>query len=177
MQKPVRGRSVWLRLALARTAILRELFKAMTGVDLLHVPYRGAAPALTDLIGGQVHVMFDVFAGSRAHIQAGQLRPLAVTTATRWCVLPDVPTVGETVLGYEASGFSGVVMRRGTQSEISDRLYREIAAGLADPTIKAQLEESGSVPMSLSSGEFGALLSAGTEKWGKVVKSSGAKPQ
>jgi tripartite-type tricarboxylate transporter receptor subunit TctC len=153
-----------------------ELFKAMAGVDMVHVPYRGAAPALTDLIGGQVQVMFDVLAGSRAHIQAGRLRPLAVTTATRVSSLPDVPTVRETVSGYEANGWSGVAVRKGTSSEVIERLNREINAGLADPTVKAQLEETGSMLMPLTPAEFGALVTAETEKWGKVVRAANIKP-
>jgi tripartite-type tricarboxylate transporter receptor subunit TctC len=128
------------------------------------------------LIGGQVQVMFDVLAGSRAHIQAGRLRPLAVTTATRVSSLPDVPTVSETVSGYEANGWSGVAVRKGTSSEVIERLNREINAGLANPAVKAQLEETGGVPMSLTPAEFGALVTAETEKWATVVKFSGAKP-
>jgi tripartite-type tricarboxylate transporter receptor subunit TctC len=154
-----------------------ELFKAMAGVDMVHVPYRGAAPALTDLIGGQVQVMFDVLAGSRAHIQAGRLRPLAVTTAARLSSLPDVPTVSETVSGYEANGWSGVAVRKGTSSEVIERLNREINAGLANPAVKAQLEETGGVPMSLTPAEFGALVTAETEKWAKVVKFAGIKAE
>jgi tripartite-type tricarboxylate transporter receptor subunit TctC len=154
-----------------------ELFKAMAGVDMVHVPYRGAAPALTDLIGGQVQVMFDVLAGSRAHIQAGRLRPLAVTTAARLSSLPDVPTVSETVSGYEANGWSGVAVRKGTSSEVIERLNREINAGLGNPAVKAQLEETGGVPMSLTPAEFGALVTAETEKWAKVVKFAGIKAE
>jgi tripartite-type tricarboxylate transporter receptor subunit TctC len=154
-----------------------ELFKATTGVNLVHVPYRGAAPALTDLIGGQVQVMFDVLGGSRAHLQTGRLRALAVTTATRLAAFPDVPTVGETVSGYEANGWSGVAVRKGTPSDVIDRLNREIDAGLANPTVKAQLEETGSVPMSLTPAEFGALLSTETEKWGKVIRAANIKPE
>ena len=153
-----------------------ELFKVMTGVSLVHVPYRGAAPALTDLVGGQVQMMFDVLGGSRAHIAAGKLRALAVTTAARSDVLPDVPTVSETVPGYEVSGWSGVAVRSGTPREIVERLNQEINAGLANPAVKAQLVDTGSVPMPLTPAEFGAFVSAETEKWGKVVKFSGAKP-
>ena len=154
-----------------------ELFKAMAGVDMVHVPYRGAAPALADLIGGQVQVMFDVLAGSRAHIAAGRLRPLAVTTATRVSRLPDVPTVSETVPGYEVNGWSGVAVRKGTSSEVIDRLNREINAGLADPALKAQLEEIGGVPMSLTPAEFGAFVTDETGKWAKVVKFAGVKAE
>jgi tripartite-type tricarboxylate transporter receptor subunit TctC len=153
-----------------------ELFKAMSDVNLVHVPYRGAAPALTDLIGGQVQVMFDVVAGSRAHIAAGRTRALAVTSATRSDVIPDLPTVSETVPGYEVSGWSGVGVRNGTPREVLERLNREINAGLANPTVKARLEETGSVPMALTPAEFGAFVAAETEKWGRVVNLSGAKP-
>jgi tripartite-type tricarboxylate transporter receptor subunit TctC len=153
-----------------------ELFKAMSDVNLVHVPYRGAAPALADLIGGQVQVTFDVLAGSRAHIMAGRIRALAVTTATRSDIIPDLPTVSETVPGYEVSGWSGVGVRTGTPREIIERLNREINAGLANPTVKAQLEETGSVPMPLTPAQCGAFIAAQIEKWGRVVKFSGAKP-
>jgi tripartite-type tricarboxylate transporter receptor subunit TctC len=154
-----------------------ELFKTMAGVDMVHVPYRGAAPALTDLIGGHVQVMFDVLAGSHAHIQAGRLRPLAVTTATRVSSLPDVPTVSETLSGYEANGWTGVAVRKGTASEVIERLNREINAGLADPAVRAQLEELGGVPMSIAPEEFGAFVTAETEKWAKVIKLAGLKAE
>ena len=153
-----------------------ELFKAMSDVNLVHVPYRGAAPALTDLIGGQVQVMFDVVAGSRAHIAAGKLMALAVTTAARSDIMPELPTVSETVPGYEVSGWSGVGVRVGTPRAIIERLNREINAGLANPTVKAQLEETGSVPMPLTPVEFSAFVAAETEKSGRVVTFSGAKP-
>ena len=153
-----------------------ELFKAMSDINLVHVPYRGAAPALTDLTGGQVQVIFDVLAGSRAYIAAGRLRALAVTTAARSDIMPGLPTVSETVPGYDVSGWSGVGVRMGTPREIIDRLNREINAGLANPTVKAQLEETGSVPMPLTPAQFGAFIAAETEKWGRVVKFSGAKP-
>ena len=153
-----------------------ELFKAMSDINLVHVPYRGAAPALTDLTGGQVQVIFDVLAGSRAYIAAGRLRALAVTTAARSDIMPGLPTVSETVPGYDVSGWSGVGVRMGTSREIIDRLNREINAGLANPTVKAQLEETGSVPMPLTPAQFGAFIAAETEKWGRVVKFSGAKP-
>jgi tripartite-type tricarboxylate transporter receptor subunit TctC len=153
-----------------------ELLRAMTGVNLVHVPYRGATPAIADLIGGQVQVMFDVVAGSRAHIAAGRLNALAVTTAARSDIMPNLPAVSETVPGYEVSGWSGVGVRSGTPLEIVERLNREINAGLANPTVKAQLEETGSVPMPLTPAEFGAFVAAETEKWGRVVKFSGAKP-
>jgi tripartite-type tricarboxylate transporter receptor subunit TctC len=152
-----------------------ELFMLMTGVQLTHVPYRGGAPALTDLMGGQVQVMFDVLPGSLAHIQAGQVRALAVTTGTRADALPDVPTVADTVPGYEASTWFGFGAPKGTPPEIIARLNQVINAGLADPTIKARLAEVGSEPMPLSPAAFGALVAAETGKWAKVVKASGAK--
>jgi len=152
-----------------------ELFMLMTGVQLTHVPYRGGAPALTDLMGGQVQVMFDVLPGSLAHIQAGQGRALAVTTGTRADALPEVPTVADTVPGYEASTWFGFGAPKGTPPEIIAKLNQVINAGLADPTIKARLAEVGSAPMPLSPAAFGALVAAETEKWAKVVKASGAR--
>jgi tripartite-type tricarboxylate transporter receptor subunit TctC len=152
-----------------------ELFMVMTGVQLTHVPYRGSAPALTDLMGGQVQVMFDVLPGSLAHIQAGHVRALAVTTRERADSMPDVPTVADTVPGYEASTWFGFGAPKGTPPEIIAKLNAVINAGLADPTIKARLAEVGSAPMPLSPAAFGALVAAETEKWAKVVKASGAK--
>jgi tripartite-type tricarboxylate transporter receptor subunit TctC len=152
-----------------------ELFKMMTGVDMLHVPYRGAAPALNDLLSGQVHVMFDAMPSSIAHIRAGRLRPLAVTTATRWEGLPDVPTVGEFVPGFETSVWSGLGAPRNTPTEIVDRLNKEINAGLADPQIKARIADLGSTPLPGSPTDFAKLIAEETEKWARVVKFSGAK--
>jgi tripartite-type tricarboxylate transporter receptor subunit TctC len=152
-----------------------ELFMVMTGVQLTHVPYRGSAPALTDLMGGQVQVMFDVLPGSLAHVQAGHVRALAVTTRERADSMPDVPTVADTVPGYEASTWFGFGAPKGTPPEIIAKLNAVINAGLADPTIKARLAEVGSAPMPLSPAAFGALVAAETEKWAKVVKASGAK--
>jgi tripartite-type tricarboxylate transporter receptor subunit TctC len=154
-----------------------ELFMMMTGTRLTHVPYRGGAPALTDLMGGQVQVMFDVLPGSLAHIQAGHVRALAVTTGTRAAALPDVPTIADTVPGYEASTWFGVGAPKGTPPEIIARLNAVINAGLADPTIKARLADVGSDPLPLSPAAFGALVAAETEKWAKVVKASGAKAE
>jgi tripartite-type tricarboxylate transporter receptor subunit TctC len=154
-----------------------ELFMLMTGVKLTHVPYRGGAPALTDLMGAQVQVMFDVLPGSLAHIRAGDVRALAVTTSARADALPQLPTVAETVPGYEASTWFGFGAPRGTPPEIIARLNAVINAGLADPTIKARLAEVGSEPMPLSPAEFGALVAAETEKWAKVVKAAGAKAE
>ncbi len=154
-----------------------ELFMTMAGVQLTHVPYRGGAPALTDLMGGQVEVMFDVLPGSLAHIQAGHVRALAVTTSARSDALPLVPTVADTVPGYDASTWFGFGAPRGTPPEIVAKLNQVINAGLADPTIKARLAEVGSAPMALSPAEFGAFVAGETDKWAKVVKASGAKAE
>jgi tripartite-type tricarboxylate transporter receptor subunit TctC len=152
-----------------------ELFKMMANVNLTHVPYRGAAPALTDLLGGQVQVMFDNLPSSIAHIRAGKLRTLAVTTAKRWETLPDVPTVAETVPGYEASAIFGVAAPTGTPPEIIEKLNKEINAALADPGMKARLAELGAAPLVTTPKEFAAIVASETEKWAKVVKFSGAK--
>jgi tripartite-type tricarboxylate transporter receptor subunit TctC len=157
------------------THVSGELFKMMTGINLLHVPYRGSAPALTDLIGGQVQVMFDLVASSIEHIKAGKLRALAVTTKARLEVLPDVPTVSEFVPGYEASGVGGVGAPRGTPAEIIDKLNQEINAGLADPKMKARLAELGQIVTTGSPADYGKFIAEETEKWGKVVKFAGIK--
>jgi tripartite-type tricarboxylate transporter receptor subunit TctC len=143
---------------------------------MLHVPYRGAAPALNDLLSGQMHVMFDAMPSSIGHIRAGGLHPLALTTATRWEGLPDVPTVGEFVPGYETSVWSGIGAPRNTPAEIVDRLNKEINVGLADPKIAARLVDLGGMGLAGSPADFGKLLVDETEKWGKVVKFAGAKP-
>jgi tripartite-type tricarboxylate transporter receptor subunit TctC len=152
-----------------------ELFKMMAGVDMLHVPYRGSAPALTDLIAGHVQVMFDAVSSSIAYIRAGQVRALAVTTATRLDALPELPTVGDFVPGYEASAWFGVVAPKNTPAGIIDRLNREINAALADPAMKARLADLGGTPLPGSPADFGRLIVAETEKWAKVVKFSGAR--
>jgi tripartite-type tricarboxylate transporter receptor subunit TctC len=152
-----------------------ELFMAMTGVKMLHVPYRGSAPALTDMISGQVHVMFDNVLSSISHLQSGALRPLAVTSRERLEALPDVPTVADTVPGYETSTWWGVGVPKGTPAEIVEKLNREINAILAEPKIKARFAELGSTPLVLSPGGFGKFLADETEKWGKAVKFSGAQ--
>ena len=152
-----------------------ELFKTMAGVDLVHVPYRVYPAALTDLLGGQVEVMFDALASSIEHIKAGRLRALALTTATRSPVLPGVPTVGESVPGYEASGWQGLGAPRNTPVEITDKLDTEIMAGLADPAMKARIAELGGTALGGSPAEFGRLIAESTEKWAKVVRLSGAK--
>jgi tripartite-type tricarboxylate transporter receptor subunit TctC len=152
-----------------------ELFKMMAGINMVHVPYRASPQALTDLIGGQMQVMFDAIPTSIVHIKAGKLRALAVTTATRSAVLPDVPAVGEFVAGYEASSWFGVVAPKNTPNDIIDKLNKEINAGLADPKMKARLADLGAVPVPMTPAEFGKFIAEETEKWGKVVKFSGAK--
>ena len=158
------------------THVAGELFKAMTGVNMVHVPYRGQAPALTDLLGGQVQVMFDPVVSSIAHIRAGKLRPLAVTMSTRTEALPDVPTVGDFVAGYEASVWFGFGAPKNTPAQIVDTLNKEINAALADPQMKARLADLGGTPLAGSPADFGRLIAEETEKWGKVVKFSGARP-
>ena len=153
-----------------------ELFKMMTGVNMVHVPYRGAALALTDLIGGQVQVMFENPLSSIEFIRTGKLRPLAVTTATRSEVLPDLPTVSDFVPGYEASGWFGVGVPKGTPDEIIDKLNKEINAILADPKAKARFAELGASLMPGSPADFGKFVADETDKWAKVVKFSGARP-
>jgi tripartite-type tricarboxylate transporter receptor subunit TctC len=153
-----------------------ELFKMMAGVDMVHVPYRGAAPALTDLLAGQVQVMFDNMTSSVEHVRAGRLRGLAVTTAARSEALPDLPIVGDFVPGYEASGIYGIGVPKDTPPDTIDKLNREINAALSDPRIKARLADLGGLILSGSSTDFGKVLAEEVEKWGKVVKFSGAKP-
>jgi tripartite-type tricarboxylate transporter receptor subunit TctC len=153
-----------------------EMFKMMTGVDLVHVPYRGDAPALVDLMGGQVQVMFAGLPASIGHIKAGKLRALAMTTATRWEALPDVPALAEFVPGYEASGWQGLVAPRNTPAEIIEMLNREINAAQADSAMQAEVAEMGATGLTGSPADFGNLIAAETVKWGKVVKLSGAKP-
>ena len=152
-----------------------ELFKMMTGVDMVHVPYKGAGPALVDLLGGQVQVMFDTTPGSIGHIRAGKLRALAVTTATRSQALPELPTVGDFVPGYEASQWYGLGAPRTTPSEVIDKLNKEVNAVLADPKFRARLAEVGGTPLAGTTADFGKLIVDDTDKWGKVVKFSGAK--
>jgi tripartite-type tricarboxylate transporter receptor subunit TctC len=154
-----------------------EMFKMMTGIEMTHVPYRGAAPALVDLLGGRVQVMFDNLASSLEYIRAGRLTPLAVTTAMRSGALPDVPTVADFVPGFEASATFGIGAPHGTPSAIVERLNREINAGLADPKLAMQLGELAGTVLPGSPANFARLLAEETEKWGKVVKFSGAKPE
>jgi len=154
-----------------------QLFKMMAGVDLIDVPYRGGAPALTDLIGGQVQVMFLSTTGMVEPIRAGQLRALAVTSATRSEALPDVPTVGDFVPGFEASSWQGLGAPKNTPAEIVEKLNGEINAGLADPKIKARVTDLGASVLAGSPADFGRLIAHETEKWGKVVKFAGMKPE
>jgi tripartite-type tricarboxylate transporter receptor subunit TctC len=160
----------------APSHVTGELFKMMAGVDMVHVPYRSSGPALTDLLGGQVQVMFPSTVSSIGYIGAGRLRALAVTTATRSDALPDVPTMAEFLPGYEATGWVGIGAPKNTPVEIVDKLNKQINAILADPKAKARLAELGSVPMPMTPPEFGKLIADETEKWAKVVKFSGTKP-
>jgi tripartite-type tricarboxylate transporter receptor subunit TctC len=153
-----------------------ELFKMMTGINMIHVPYRGGAPALTDIISGQVQVMFDNLPTSIEFIRAGKLRPLAVTTTERSHLVPDLPTVADFVPGYEASAWYGIGVPKGTPAEIVNVLNKEINAILGDAAAKARFEGLGAAVLPGSPAEFAALLAEETEKWGKVVKFSGAKP-
>ena len=152
-----------------------EMFMAMSGAKMLHVPYRGAAPATTDLLGNRVQVMFDNMPSIIGHIRGGALRALAVTTATRSPELPDVPTVAETVPGYEASALFGMGAPTKTPPEIIDKLNREINAVLAEPEIRKRLIELGGEPLITTPEDFGAMIAAETEKWEKVVKYAGIK--
>ncbi len=154
-----------------------ELFKAMAGVDMIHIPYRGGAPSLADLIAGQVQVTFSPMPSCIEFIRAGNLRPLAVTTATRWPGLPDVPTVAETVPGYEASTWTGIGAPRSTPTDILDRLNKEMNAGLADPRLKAQLFDLGGTVLPGSPADFATLIAEETDKWAKVVKFAGVKAE
>jgi tripartite-type tricarboxylate transporter receptor subunit TctC len=154
-----------------------ELFKSMSGVQMNHVPYRGASPALIDLLAGQVQVFFDVATSSMEYIKAGRLRALAVTTATRLDPLPDIPPVSDFVPGYEASNIRGVGVPKKTPVEIIDKLNKEINAALADPKIKTRLADLGATVVAGSRADFGKLIVDETEKWAKVVQFSGAKAE
>ena len=154
-----------------------ELLQMMTGIKLVHVPYRGNAPALTDLIAGQVQLVFPSSASSIEHVRTGNVRGLAVTGSTRLDALPDLPTVADSVPGYEASSLYGIGAPRNTPAEVIDRLNKEVNAALADPKLKARLADLGGTPFGGSSAEFGRLIADETEKWGKVVKFAGIKPQ
>ena len=153
-----------------------ELFKMMAGVDLVHVPYRGSAPALTDLMGGQVQVTFGPLSSSIQYVRAGKLRALAVSSASRSDALPDIPTLADFLPGYEATGWFGIGAPTSTPAEIVDKLNGEINAAIADAKIKARLADFGGLPMPMTPADFGKFIAKETEKWGKVVKFSGAKP-
>jgi tripartite-type tricarboxylate transporter receptor subunit TctC len=159
------------------THVFGELFKMMTGVDMVHVPYRGQASALADLLAGQVHVMFPNIIAPIEYIRAGRLRALAVTTATRSEALPDLPTVAEFVPGYEASGWSGFGSPKGMPTEVIHKLNNEINAALADHKIQARLADLGSTPLVGSATDFGKLIADETEKWGKVIRAANIKPE
>jgi len=152
-----------------------ELFKSMTGCQMLHVPYKGAGPALTDLMGGQVDVIFDNLPSSVGHIKSGKIRALAVTSAERDASLPDVPTVAETVPGYEATAWFGIGMPKGTPKDIVEKVNAEVNRALADPKMRARLAELGGKPIAGTPEDFGKVIAAETAKWEKVVISSGAK--
>jgi tripartite-type tricarboxylate transporter receptor subunit TctC len=159
------------------THLAGELFRMMTGINMQHVPYRGAPAALTDLIARQVQVFFGNLPGSIEYVKAGTLRALAVTTATRSDVLPDVPTVGEFVPGYQSSAWLGLGVPRNTPADIVDKLNKEVNAGLADPKLKARLADVGGAVLAGSPADFGKLIADETEKWGKVVKFAGIKAE
>ncbi len=154
-----------------------ELFKMMTGIEMQHVPYRGNGPALTDLLGGQVQIMFDTMPAAIGYVRAGQLRALAVTTAMRSEALPDIPTVGEYVPGYEASSLYGVAAPSNTPAEIVDKLNREINAALADPAMKTRLADLGGIVLAGSPADFGKLIAVETDKWATVIRTGNIKPQ
>jgi tripartite-type tricarboxylate transporter receptor subunit TctC len=152
-----------------------ELLEMMAKVDMVRLPYRGAGPALVDLLGGQVQVMFATMSSSIEYVRAGKLRALAVTTTTRSPVLPDIPTVAEFVPGYEFSFWTGIGAPRNTPAEIVDKLNTEINAALADPKLNARLAEGDATALPGSAADFGKLIAEETEKWGKVVKFAGVK--
>ena len=153
-----------------------ELFKIMTGVDILHVPYRGAAAALTDLIAARVQVYFDLMPNSIAHVRSGKVRPLAITTTTRSGALPDLPSVGDFVPGYEVNTWFGVGAPRGTPADIVDKLNEEINAALADPQMKARLAELGGTVLAGTPADFEKLIADETEKWARVIRAANIKP-
>jgi tripartite-type tricarboxylate transporter receptor subunit TctC len=159
------------------THISGELFKMMTGINLVHVPYRGGGPALSDMLGGQVQVYFSNLAPSIEYIRTGKLRALAVTTATRSEALPDLPVLNDFVPGYESSAWLGLGAPRNTPAEIVDKLNKEINAALADPKIKARVADLGGTVLAISPADFGKLITDETEKWAKVVKFAGLKPE
>jgi tripartite-type tricarboxylate transporter receptor subunit TctC len=149
----------------------------MAGVDLIQVHYRGGGPALVDLLGGQVQIMFEGITSSIGYVRAGKLRALAVTSATRWAALPDIPTVGEFVPGYEAIGWFGLGAPKNTPAKIIDTLNREINAGLADPTMKARIADLGGSPMPMTPTDFGKFIADETEKWREVIQVANIKAE
>jgi tripartite-type tricarboxylate transporter receptor subunit TctC len=157
--------------------IAGELFKMMTGITFVHVPYRGAGPALVDLLGGQVQVMFATMSSSIEYVRGGKLRALAVTTPTRSPALPNAPTIGEFVAGYEASVWNGVVAPKDTPAAIIDKLHEAIDAALADPKLMTQFAGIGSVPKSMTPADFGKFIAEDTEKWAKVIRAANIKPE
>ena len=154
-----------------------ELFQMLTGVQMLHVPYKGAGPALTDLVGGRVQVMFDVLAASIGFIQAGQLRPLAICSKSRSAALPDLPPLGDSVPGFEATAWHGIGVPARTPAEIVAKLNKEVNAALATPSMAAALAKLGADPAPMTPAQFATFIADDTEKWAKVVKLSGAKPE
>src|ERR1700722_1575169 len=154
-----------------------ELFKMLTGVNMLHVPYRGDAPAVTDMLAGQDQVMFDMVILSQEHVKSGELRPLAVTSAKRMDLFPDLQPVADFVPGYEAFAWQGLMAPKDTPPEIVNRLNTELNAALADATIKKRIEDFGGIPMPMTPAEFGKLIADEMVKWGKVIQFAGIKPQ
>ena len=154
-----------------------EMFKLMTGIDLVHVPYRGAGPAMVDLMGGQVQVMFNTMSASLQHVRAGKLRAIGVATKTRQQALPDVPTVAESVPGYEASFWTGIAAPKGTPAEIVDKLNRSVNAVLKNPNVTARLAEWGATALAGSPADFGKFVADETEKWGKVIRAANIKAE
>jgi tripartite-type tricarboxylate transporter receptor subunit TctC len=159
------------------THLSGELFRMMTGIEVVHVPYRGTPAAHSGLMAGDVHAMFDAIGSAVPHIQSGTLRALGVTARARLRVLPDIPPIGDVVPGYAVTGWLGIGVPKGTPAEIVERLNREVNAALADPLVKARMAELGSDPLPGSSADFGELIAAETEKWGKVVKFAGIKAE
>src|SRR5262245_13404939 len=174
--RPIRARSTWHR-AVRAVRRISGASSIMTGIEMLHVPYRGGAPALTDLMGGQVQVYFSPLPESISSIESGKVRALAVTTAKRSEALPEVPTTGETISGFEASTWQGIGAPKGTPDEIVVPLNKKINAALADEKIKARLAELGSVPMPMSPADFAKLIADETEKWAKVIGAANIKPE
>ena len=177
MPRQTRARSTSSRRAGTSSHLAGELFKLMTGVDLVHIQYRGSGPALIDLLAGQVQVGFDPLPASIEYVRAGRLRALAVCTATRSHALPDVPTVSEFMPGFEASDVLGLGAPRNTPAEIVDKLNKEINAALADPKLKARFADLGGTPLALTPAEYGKLLADETEKWAKVIRTANIKPE